>query len=1477
MRRSLLKLNERHLPKALRQALVLITLLLLPSAAWGQDPTIEVYYNSDVEKLWFYTSGSVTEVKYQWDEGSVNTYTVSSGAEGGFPVQAGTLKYWSESPAINPVSVTYYGLIIESIPFTNENVDENGAISGIQNVSFTAPATLSLNGATINVPTSGIIWKGTSDLTIQFSGNNKIDCTQSSGNNNDGICIFGDDESTSLILTAGTDASTLTLTPRPSATQSNNKPAIDGFGNVTLNSGWGMYYTDNYSEADPKNLDEDLPSREVIISNGKPYGISVGGVVVTEKNKNDILCDGNGKVSFAETIATLTLDNAQVNGTISSTIADLKVHLIGSSVFTVDTETTNAYWYNYTGADLSPNTPALTFSVESIGASLTLNATSSEYGHSVDIAPSDYRVVNTDADWTSWNMVTSGKYSGGVWFCKVSKPYLWVAGGEIDDSNKDNSAENHGFNGTNTVTLSGITPGNSSYDRAYARDNLIKSNIANLTVNVSGVNSLWMDSEEQTISSRVFSYTGASGSSSSLTLVMEEDASIVAMWNDNVTASLDYLIEGFAENNIETDLSEIQIGESGIFAQADENLITISNVEKYNLNVNGISVNSLNKDNIFEESTDTPTASFKDGVLTLKGATITTSGVNAIESGLANLEIKLIGVNTITCQGNSDIAFKGLSSGAKVTFTTDTQSPGELTVTVLEDNTLKDITLDFQNGLSSTRNGDNFTIGVTNYGLTVSGVSVTSANCDDILKGDSYNKGKVFFTPADDNSPATLTLNNANIGEIISRLSSLTIHVIGENTTKYIQADPDITAATLTLEKEDANSVLTFDLTGISIDSFIFGFTSFTNNDFTLFGFDGSSTSALSGSFTYDTSNQSLKWSDSSTHLTKMVACILFEGEGTESSPYQIKAKEDLAKMSTFVGKGVITNQYFKVVTDIINCSGLDFTPIPTFFGTFDGGGNTIENLTFETSSSTNSIGLFSKLGYTDNGTDYSGTIKNLKLTSCSFIGGSDAGAIVGELWTGTVQNCEVTSCTIQSGDAQSPRVGGIAGDLYKGIIQGCKVNNTTITASTIYTEESGLVSVGGIVGNVYSECEVTECETTSITINAHHSAGSSNAGGIAGSFEGSTLKDNTVNGSQEAMTTISSKDTAENFTAGAIVGNVSTGIAMENNIYYYTVTITSGKGTSNENTKDKYTHRGTGSANYDANSDEGVKDPEGIAMYTKKVIIPLANNQQSGGNVGNVMVDLYYMKSGEDNTIYNVAPGEEIVLFVEYYALKGSYTLNGETEPITLKNTESNDWYSFDMPDADVTFTLQEAAIVHFSEEGEQSFATYYNATKDMAVPMGMTAYMVTGISEDGTKIIVSPVSYIKAGVAVLIEKDKTTEVSETTDFSGSKLVYAENDVPATENTKLYVLYNNKYVKVTAGTKILSGSCYLNLSGVANTRGFYEIGGGEGTTSLREVKTDVVNSKKWADGEWYTLQGQRIVKPAKGLYILNGKKVVVK
>ena len=48
--------------------------------------------------------------------------------------------------------------------------------------------------------------------------------------------------------------------------------------------------------------------------------------------------------------------------------------------------------------------------------------------------------------------------------------------------------------------------------------------------------------------------------------------------------------------------------------------------------------------------------------------------------------------------------------------------------------------------------------------------------------------------------------------------------------------------------------------------------------------------------------------------------------------------------------------------------------------------------------------------------------------------------------------------------------------------------------------------------------------------------------------------------------------------------------------------------------------------------------------------------------------------------------------------------------------------------------------------------------------------------------------------------------------------------------------------------------------------------GDDDGTTSIKEVKSGEVKSD-----EWFTLQGQRVAKPGKGLYIRNGKVVVIK
>ena len=188
---------------------------------------------------------------------------------------------------------------------------------------------------------------------------------------------------------------------------------------------------------------------------------------------------------------------------------------------------------------------------------------------------------------------------------------------------------------------------------------------------------------------------------------------------------------------------------------------------------------------------------------------------------------------------------------------------------------------------------------------------------------------------------------------------------------------------------------------------------------------------------------------------------------------------------------------------------------------------------------------------------------------------------------------------------------------------------------------------------------------------------------------------------------------------------------------------------------------------------------------------------------------------------------------------------------------------------------------------EGNNNYGGLYNdSDTPYAVPEGMTAYLVTGISEDGTSVSTQSIDYLPARTAVLLQRGEGAKAITKIPYEGSatvptnnKFYYSDSNNPATAPTtrSWYVIYNNKFTKVTGGTEIKGGKCYLDLGTTAGTRGFYNIGGGEGSTSIREVISEGVNSEKLADGEWYTLQGQRVAKPAKGLYILNGKKVVIK
>jgi hypothetical protein len=67
-----------------------------------------------------------------------------------------------------------------------------------------------------------------------------------------------------------------------------------------------------------------------------------------------------------------------------------------------------------------------------------------------------------------------------------------------------------------------------------------------------------------------------------------------------------------------------------------------------------------------------------------------------------------------------------------------------------------------------------------------------------------------------------------------------------------------------------------------------------------------------------------------------------------------------------------------------------------------------------------------------------------------------------------------------------------------------------------------------------------------------------------------------------------------------------------------------------------------------------------------------------------------------------------------------------------------------------------------------------------------------------------------------------------------------------------------------------------LPLSKFAGTRSLTEVyeDNDEGTTEIRTIEQGTMSSEH---DVWFNLQGQRVAKPGKGLYIRNGKKVIIR
>ena len=186
--------------------------------------------------------------------------------------------------------------------------------------------------------------------------------------------------------------------------------------------------------------------------------------------------------------------------------------------------------------------------------------------------------------------------------------------------------------------------------------------------------------------------------------------------------------------------------------------------------------------------------------------------------------------------------------------------------------------------------------------------------------------------------------------------------------------------------------------------------------------------------------------------------------------------------------------------------------------------------------------------------------------------------------------------------------------------------------------------------------------------------------------------------------------------------------------------------------------------------------------------------------------------------------------------------------------------------PDASIQMNISSAKWASFSNSSE------------VAIPEGVTAYYAS--ASNGSSVTLKEITggYIPANTGVVVNASAAgvfhaVATSTSATLSGTNLLQpwttaGEPDVVGTYYT-LAVSGNNPVFKQSTGGTLAAGKAYLVIPSAARelTIDFGDATGIE----------NIINAVEQNDGVVYDLQGRRVANPTKGIYIVNGKKVVIK
>lgn len=245
-----------------------------------------------------------------------------------------------------------------------------------------------------------------------------------------------------------------------------------------------------------------------------------------------------------------------------------------------------------------------------------------------------------------------------------------------------------------------------------------------------------------------------------------------------------------------------------------------------------------------------------------------------------------------------------------------------------------------------------------------------------------------------------------------------------------------------------------------------------------------------------------------------------------------------------------------------------------------------------------------------------------------------------------------------------------------------------------------------------------------------------------------------------------------------------------------------------------------------------------------------------------------------------------------------GSYVFVVKNGELTL--TEGSD-YTTTTSGQEVTITAVtgegknytgSGIVVTMDSEGidageTDEYVATYKSSRDLVTPTGMTAYVITAVDVEEGTVTVSPVDYIPNGVPILLSADATFSgfsiktTTPETPFSGTNLLQmasGTDEERAVELAQVYVYHHGEFVLTMEGT-LTEGKFYLDNPTYPSAAPKFN--------ALRIVRSEttkvdngaIMKKEESSMKKWYTIDGRHLnAKPTrKGLYICNGKKVIMK